>query len=173
MKKIILTMVLCGLALNGKTIETDGFSGGGSHQQTKYYEETEYVVDETETEIVYAIEHTDEEFDILSRIISAEAGNCSWEMMEGVGSVFLNRVASPKFPNTIAEVAFQPNQYSPTINGTYYNEPTDGAKEVAEYLLCYGSQAPSDVLYQANFPQGTGTWKTLSTSYSTMYFCYG
>lgn len=154
--RALITAVLCGLSLSGATIETD-------------YLTTE----ETETETVYAIEHTDEDFDILSRIISAEAGNCEWDMRLYVGSVFLNRVASDKFPNSIYEVAFQPGQYSPTVNGTYYNEPTEGAKETAEWLFQYGSQAPADVLYQANFPQGTGTWKTLSTSYSTMYFCYG
>ena len=161
MIRTLITAVICGLSLSGATIETT---------------ETDYLTtEETETEVVYAIPHTDDEFEILSRIISAEAGNCEWDMMLYVGSVFLNRVASDKFPNTFYEVAFQTNppQYTPTINGAYWNEVTEGAKEVTEYLLRYGSQAPADVLYQANFIQGRGEWKHLSTSYSTMYFCYG
>ena len=160
---LLTTVVLCGLALNGKSIETNNFTGGGCHRQ--------YIETEMETEPSY----TDEDLEVLSHIISAEAGNCSWEMMEGVGSVVLNRVASPKFPNTIYDVVFESNpvQYTPTVNGTYWNVPTDTAVEVAKYLLENGSSAPQDVLYQANFPQGTGTWKTLKTSYSTMYFCYG
>ena len=168
-KSILITAAICGLTLGGKPLEKS-FSGGGCQRQS-VVAETEYTTEETESEYVQT--YTDEDLEVLTRIISAEAGNCSWEMMEGVGSVVINRVASPKFPNTIYEVVFQQGQYSPTINGAYWNEPTDGAKEVAKYLLENGSCAPSDVLYQANFPQGTGTWKTLSTSYSTMYFCYG
>lgn len=171
MFKFLITVALCGLAINGGELVTEYVE---TETECAYVEETETeYVDETETEYVQT--YTDEELDVLSRIISAEAGNCSWEMMEDVGSVVLNRVASPKFPNTIYDVVFQtdPVQYSPTINGAYWNTPTDGAIEVAKYLLENGSCAPPDVLYQANFPQGTGTWKTLSTSYSTMYFCYG
>lgn len=93
--------------------------------------------------------------------------------MTGVGSVVLNRVASDKFPNTIYDVIHQPGQYTCIDNGTFYNEPTWDVLDVTDFLLRVGSQYPPDVLYQANSPQGTGTYKTLSTSYSTMYFCYG
>lgn len=101
---------------------------------------------ETETEQKY----TDEDFYVLSHIISAEAGNCQEEMMIGVGSVVLNRVADDRFPDTIKEVVFDPGQYSPTWNGTYYNEPTEEAVEVAEMLLEEGSQYPADVIWQSN-----------------------
>lgn len=101
---------------------------------------------ETETEQKY----TDEDLDVLSHIISAEAGNCQEEMMIGVGSVVLNRVADDRFPDTIKEVVFDPGQYSPTWNGTYYNEPTEEAVEVAEMLLEEGSQFPADVIWQSN-----------------------
>lgn len=170
-KEILITVALCGLAVNG-----GGLVKEYSETETEYVyvEETETeCIDETETEYVQT--YTDEELDVLSRIISAEAGNCSWEMMEGVGSVVLNRVADGRFPDTIKEVVFEQNpvQYTPTVNGTYWNTPTDEAIDVAKFLLENGSCVPSNVLYQANFPQGTGTWKTLNTSYSTMYFCYG
>lgn len=108
----------------------------------------------------------------LSRVIQAEAGYCSTEMMEGVGSVVLNRVADERFPNTIPEVVEQPGQYS-TASYLATQDPTAEVLEVAKDLLENGSKFPGDVIYQANFPQGTGTYKTLSTSYSTMYFCVG
>ena len=115
---------------------------------------------ETETEQGY----TDEDLYVLSHIISAEAGNCQREMMIGVGSVVLNRVASDDFPDTIYEVVFQRDpslQYGPI-------------EEVAEYLLKEGSQYPEDVIYQSNEilgeeythidpPPGIG---------KRMYFCY-
>lgn len=103
---------------------------------------------ETETERDY----TEEDFYVLSHIISAEAGNCGEEMLKAVGSVVLNRVADDRFPDTIYEVVFQtdPLQYGPTKSGTYYNEPTQDALEVAEFLLENGSQLPPDVIYQSN-----------------------
>lgn len=124
---------------------------------------------ETETELTY----TDEDLYVLSHIISAEAGNCGEDMLIAVGSVVLNRVGDERFPDTIKEVVLDPGQYSPTWNGTYYNEPTDDALEVAEFLLENGSQLPADVIYQSNEiigeyydqidpPPGVG---------KTMYFC--
>ena len=125
---------------------------------------------ETETEMPYS----ENDLYVLSHIISAEAGNCSDEMMIAVGSVVLNRVDDDRFPDTIEEVVFQNNpvQYSPTVNGTYYNEPTEGAVKVAQMLLEEGSQIPADVVWQSNFPQGTETWDTIKSPWgSVMYFC--
>ena len=127
---------------------------------------------ETETEKPY----TEEDLYVLSHIISAEAGNCQREMMIGVGSVVLNRVARDDFPDTIYEVVFQtdPLQYGPTADGKYYKEPTEGAIKAAEKLLEEGSVLPAKVIYQSNEiigeyyteldpPPGVG---------SRMYFCY-
>ena len=127
---------------------------------------------ETETEMSY----TDEDLYVLSHIISAEAGNCGEEMLTAVGSVVLNRVSDDRFPDTIEEVVFQTDpslQYRPIEDGSYYNEPTEDALEVAEFLLENGSQLPADVIYQSNYiigeyythldpPPGIG---------SRMYFC--
>jgi len=92
-------------------------------------------------------------------------------MQEGVGSVVINRRDSELFPNTIPEVIQQPGQYS-TLSWLESQEPTKQVMEVTIDLLENGSKYPADVLYQANFPQGSGIYKTLSTSYSTMYFCF-
>lgn len=127
---------------------------------------------ETETERTY----TDEDYYVLSHIISAEAGNCGEEMLIAVGSVVLNRVGDERFPDTIKEVVFQTEptlQYGPIRDGSYGKEPTEDALEVAEFLLENGSQLPADVIYQSNEiigeyyteiepPPGVG---------STMYFC--
>lgn len=124
---------------------------------------------ETETEAAY----TDEDLNVLSHIIQCEAGYCDLEMMEGVGSVVLNRVADDRFPDSIYEVVNQPGQYRPVMSGTFQSaEPTDEVIDVAIDLLTNGSKFPPEVVWQANFVQGTGIYKTLSTSYSTMYFCY-
>ena len=121
----------------------------------------------------YEQPYSDNDLYVLSHIISAESGNCSEDMMISVGSVVLNRVADPRFPNTIEEVVFAPGQYSPTWNGAYYNEPTEGAVEVAEMLLTEGSQIDASVVWQAEFPQGVGIYDTIESPWGTvMYFCY-
>ena len=119
--------------------------------------------------------YSDEDLYVLSHIISAESGNCSEDMMISVGSVVLNRVADDRFPDTIYDVVFQtdPVQYSPTVNGAYYAEPTKGAVEVAERLLTEGSQIDASVVWQAEFPQGNGVYDTIYSPWgTTMYFCY-
>lgn len=122
---------------------------------------------ETETERSYS----DDDIWYLSRVIQAESGYCQKEMMEGVGSVVLNRVADERFPNSIPEVIQQPGQYS-TLSWLSSQNPTEEVMDVTIDLLENGSKFPPEVVWQANFPQGSGTYQTLSTSYSTMYFCY-
>ena len=116
--------------------------------------------------------YTGDDLWYLSRVIQSESGYCSQEMQEAVGSVVLNRVGDERFPDSIPEVIEQPGQYS-TVSWLASNEPTPEALAVAVDLLENGSKLPEDILYQANFPQGTYTYKTISTSYSTMYFCGG
>ena len=134
--------------------------------------ETETEIDETETE-AQPMEYTEEDLYVLSHIIQCESGYCEREMMEGVGSVVLNRVADERFPNTITEVVNQPGQYRPVTDGIFTSaQPTELVMEVSIDLLEWGSKFPPEVIYQANYPQGVGTYLTLNTSYSTMYFCY-
>lgn len=117
--------------------------------------------------------YTEDDLYVLSHIISAEAGNCSEDMMLSVGSVVLNRVADDRFPDTISEVVFQEGQYSPTWDGAYYNEPTEAAQKVAKRLLEEGSAIDTSVVWQSNFPQGEGVYDIIYSPWGTkMYFCY-
>lgn len=119
-------------------------------------------------------EYSEDDLYILSHIINAEAGddNCSHEHRIAVGSVVLNRVASDEFPDTIYDVVWQPGQYSPTWNGSYYREPSEDSIEVAKMLLENGSQIPEDCVFQAEFPQGSGEWNHYKTIYGITYICY-
>lgn len=111
--------------------------------------------------------------EILTRVIYGEAGNCSREMMEAVGSVVLNRVADDRFPDSIEGVVFQPGQYACTWDGNYDKDPSAEAREVAEMLLKDGSQIDESVVWQAEFQQGNGVYKTIESPFgTTMYFCY-
>ncbi len=70
----------------------------------------------------------------LSRIIYAESGNQPLEGKIAVGNVILNRVNNPIFPDTVYEVIFQKNQFTPARNGTLNREPN--AESVIAAKLC-------------------------------------
>ena len=123
---------------------------------------------ETETEMQA---YTEEDLWYMSHTVQAEAGYCEREMQEGVASVIMNRVNSDLFPDSVMECILQPGQYS-TASYLASHEPTEQVIEVCKDILENGSKFPPEVVWQANFPQGNGIYQTLSTSYSTMYFCY-
>lgn len=104
--------------------------------------------------------------EMLAHLIGGEAGAdwCSDELQLMVGSVVLNRMADDRFPNDMESVIFQDGQYSTTWNGAYENEPTERTVANARYLLENGPTIPSNVVWQANFPQGT-TYKVVQGVY--------
>lgn len=113
----------------------------------------------------------EEDIECLARVINGEAGAdyCSDTLMTYVGSVVLNRVKSKDFPNTLEEVIFQEGQYACTFDKhkNYYKEPSDRAWKIAKDLLTNGSALPEDVVYQAEFKQGSRTYIVEQN----MYFC--
>ena len=65
-------------------------------------------------------EIADKEKEMLAKIIMAEAEGESTEGKALVGLVVLNRVLDKQFPDTIEEVIFQKNQFTPTAPGGRY-----------------------------------------------------
>lgn len=62
--------------------------------------------------------YDDTTLDLLSRVITHEAGNQSLEGKMAVGNVILNRVNSAQFPDTVAGVIYQKNQFPGATNAT-------------------------------------------------------
>jgi len=71
----------------------------------------------------------------LSHIIHAESGNQPLTGKIAVGNVVLNRVADPAFPNTIYDVVFQKNQFTPTRTGTINLTPNEESVIAAKLCL--------------------------------------
>ena len=82
----------------------------------------------------------------LSRAIYAESGNQPMKGRIAVGTVILNRVNDPTFPDTIEDVIFYPGQFSPVAHGTIYREP-DKDSLVAAKLCLDGVREADDCLY--------------------------
>lgn len=70
--------------------------------------------------------------DLLSRVIMHESGNQPLTGKMAVGNVILNRVNSSKFPNTVAEVIYSPNQFPGATNANPNAESILAARLVLE-----------------------------------------
>ena len=112
--------------------------------------------------------YSDDDFYVLSHAIYGESSGQSWDFQVAVGSVILNRVKSNKYPNTIRKVVFQKGQYACTWDGNFEKEPDARAWRNASIVLVNGSLLPDNLVYQADFKQGSG----VHCQISDMYFCY-
>ena len=113
---------------------------------------------------------------LLSKIVHAEAGS-NWlteEHRQLVASVVINRVKSSKFPNSIYDVIYQRGQYAPVWSGYFENLiPSKACVYSASEVLANGSIAPDNVVFQANFVQGSGVYKCIYDNIlGATYFCY-
>jgi len=82
------------------------------------------VVDYQVLDKEYQYELSQNDLEVLLRIVEAEAGGEDEEGKLLVANVVLNRVASEDFPDTVTEVVFQRDngvtQFSPVRNGRYW-----------------------------------------------------
>lgn len=82
----------------------------------------------------------------LSRIIYSESGNQCLAGKIAVGNVVLNRVEDPAFPDTIYDVIFQKNQFSPAGSGSIYRDPRESSV-IAAKLVLDGAEVMGDALF--------------------------
>ena len=134
-------------------------------------------------------QYSDEDIRILTTTVFHEAGHTTEQLRQYVAQVVLNRGEDSRFPDTVKGVITQPGQYSTkyaTVEAANAIQATDSKNGTYYYGICEDSvkaammgqvEMPSNVLYQANFSQGKGVWKSVyfnSGWYaSTSYFCYG
>ena len=110
----------------------------------------------------------EEEISLLARLITAETGGTDEYLSYLTGSVVINRMNNPSFPDTLFGVIYQQGQYECTWNGHIYRPYTDLAWEIAEELLTYGTTIPENVLFQAEFEQANGVYQKVGNT----YFCW-
>jgi N-acetylmuramoyl-L-alanine amidase len=98
---------------------------------------------------------TDAEFDLLARIVTAEAKGEPYIGQIAVANVIMNRVADETFPNDIKSVIYQSGQFSPVSNGTINQPATEvskqavrdalnGTNEVGDALFFWATYVPKD-----------------------------
>lgn len=119
-------------------------------------------------------QYTKDELYLLSHLIQGEAGSdfITDEHQQLVGRVVVNRVKSDKYPDTLKEVIYQKGQYQCTTNGQFDKNPSKRAIKNAKLVLEGKVDCPENVIYQAEFKQGSGVYKKIETIISTTFFCY-
>lgn len=105
----------------------------------------------------------------LSRIIEAEAGGECFDGKLAVGTVVLNRVASPSYPDTVSAVIFDTQfgvQFTPTVNGAIRCAPSEDSVLAAAACL-EGYRMREDMLYFLNEDLATSFWVPAYCRYIT------
>jgi len=97
------------------------------------------------------------DFNLLARIISAEARGEPYMGQVAVGAVILNRVEHPSFPNTISGVIYQPGAFSCLYDGQVNASVSDSAYKAAREAI-NGSDPSGGAIYYYNPVKSTNQW---------------
>lgn len=138
-------------------------------------ESTEPVTEEITEPMEEVKSYSEDDLFYLAAAVCREAGGESEEIQLLVANVIMNRVSSSLYPNTIYEVLTQYKQY-----GTMWKygisfpdwadqKVKDQCYSVAKRILEGERYCPKNVLFQAEFEQGSGIFKQFGDDY---YFCY-
>ncbi|PLS17122.1 cell wall hydrolase [Bacillus sp. M6-12] len=90
---------------------------------------------------------TASEKDLLSRLVHAEAKGEPFEGKVAVASVVLNRMEAKQFPDSVSDVVYEKNQFSPVSNGSIRKPADEESKRAVDEAL---EDPNSDALYFFN-----------------------
>lgn len=128
-----------GLAADGiagkKTLEKIGISSGSSNSNGG----------------------SNSDYNLLARIISAEARGEPYSGQVAVGAVVLNRVEHPSFPNSVSGVVYQKGAFSCLYDGQFEQPVADSAYRAARDAL-NGLDPSGGAIYYFNPSTATSKW---------------
>ena len=133
--------------VGSKTLAAIGISGGGGYNSADY--------------------------ELLARLISAEARGESYLGQVAVGAVVLNRMEHPSFPDTLAGVVYQNGAFSCLDDGQFYEPIADSAYSAARDAL-NGLDPSGGAIYYYNPKTATNKWirsRPVITTIGRHIFC--
>lgn len=101
--------------------------------------------------------YTHDELMLMARVIYGEAAGEPYIGKVAVGAVVLNRVRSPLFPDTIAEVIYEPWQFSCVGNWMFNSYPDQDSIRAAKDALA-GWDPTGGALYYFNYHIVANSW---------------
>lgn len=113
------------------------------------------------------------DYELLARIISAEARGESYLGQVAVGAVVLNRIEHPSFPDTVSGVVYQNGAFSCLYDGQFYEPIEDSAYSAARDAL-NGLDPSGGAIYYYNPKTATNKWirsRPVITTIGRHVFC--
>lgn len=113
------------------------------------------------------------DYDLLARIISAEARGESYIGQVAVGAVVLNRIEHPSFPDTLSGVVYQKGAFSCLNDGQFYENVADSAYRAAMDAI-NGMDPSGGAIYYYNPDKSTSKWifsRPIITTIGKHRFC--
>ena len=99
--------------------------------------------------------YTDEDLDLLSKIVTIESGKKSLDMSMAIANTVLNRVKDTSFPNTVYGVIYQENRYKqfpPAHKSSFKNLKPTGLSIIASKKALEGINNINGSLFFNNRP---------------------
>ncbi len=148
-------------SVSGSTTVSGSSSGNEGSGSSSGNESTGSNSDSTSGSTTAATQADASETELLAAIIYCEAGNESYEAQVAVGTVVMNRVSSPLFPNTITGVIYQSGQFTPAASGrlalALENDlATDSCRKAAQAVLA-GTRSGSWLYFCVDYGTIDGT----------------
>ena len=113
------------------------------------------------------------DYELLARIISAEARGETYLGQVAVGAVVLNRIEHPSFPDTVSGVVYQNGAFSCLYDGQFYEPIADSAYSAARDAL-NGLDPSGGAIYYYNPKTATNKWirsRPVITTIGRHIFC--
>jgi N-acetylmuramoyl-L-alanine amidase len=101
---------------------------------------------------------TEREMELLARLVYAEGRGEPYEGQVAIAAVVLNRVESPEFPNTVREVIYAPNAFSPVHDGGLSSAKANESTRNAVRNAVAGHDPTNGSLYFFNPNTATSSW---------------
>lgn len=101
--------------------------------------------------------YSSSDYNLLARLISAEARGEPYNGQVAVGAVVLNRVQHPSFPNSISGVIYQNGAFSCLNDGQFYQPIADSAYQAARDAM-NGMDPSGGAIYYFNPSTATSSW---------------
>lgn len=97
------------------------------------------------------------DYELLARVISAEARGEPYSGQVAVGAVVLNRVKHPSFPNSVSGVVYQKGAFSCVDDGQINMAPVESAYRAAKDAI-NGVDPSGGAIYYYNPKTATNKW---------------
>lgn len=106
-----------------------------------------------------------EDYELLLRLVMAEAEGEPLEGKAMVARVVLNRMLSQGFPETVPDVIYQTDQFAPVADGRLAEAVPDESCLLALEIVLEGWDKSQGALYFEAVSNGTDTWHSRNLEY--------